>query len=174
MQVIYAQNWPAYNGGPAIFLAGPTPRKENPVASWRPEAIKILEAKGFKGRVFVPEDVDGLIKGDYYSQVVWEREALQQSHAIVFWVPRDLLSLPGFTTNVEFGYWVARDPYKIVLGHPVDAPHTKYLDWLLETELQDKKFNSISIFETLEATLDAAIDKSCKYFGFRKDDRQYR
>lgn len=41
-------------GKKSIFLAGPTPRKED-IVSWRKEAIKILEENNFDGIVYVPE-----------------------------------------------------------------------------------------------------------------------
>jgi hypothetical protein len=42
MKLIYSDQPLPNLKEPAIFLAGPTPRSLN-VASWRPEAIKILE-----------------------------------------------------------------------------------------------------------------------------------
>lgn len=95
------------NGLPSIFLAGPTPR-EIGVLSWREEAICILKKLDYEGVVYVPEYDNGLIKGSYIDQVEWEREALERSSCISFWVDRELNKLSGYTTNVEFGYWIAK------------------------------------------------------------------
>jgi hypothetical protein len=159
MLVVYAkQKLPAL-GTPSIFLAGPTPRATgNPGYSWRPDALSLLEGMGFKGQVFIPEEEDGVFKGNYHDQTEWEREALSAATVIVFWVPRDLDIMPAFTTNVEFGYWVAKDVLKIVLGHPKDAPKTRYLDWLIISELKYQIQNGLTammqgIPETLEETL---------------------
>jgi hypothetical protein len=64
-------------------------------------------------------------------------------------VPRDPATLPGFTTNVEFGRFVGRKP--CVYGRPDGAPHTGYLDWLYN------KTTGRRPETTLRATLDAAL-----------------
>lgn len=117
--------------GTSIFLAGPTPRAPD-VPSWRPEALQYLEALGFGGSVFVPERTPGLPSisscGSTYEDMVnWELRHLNAASCILFWVPRDLATMPGFTTNVEFGCWVVRNPGKLVLGHPPWAVKMRYL-----------------------------------------------
>ncbi len=129
IQIVYAQQPFPLSWTKSIFLAGPTPRADKPVPSWRGAALERLDALGYDGVVFVPEPADGGWGSDYSAQVDWESQALNFADVIVFWVPRDLDTLPGFTTNVEFGRWV--DSHKIVLGHPPDAPKTRYLDTVL-------------------------------------------
>jgi hypothetical protein len=68
------------------------------------------------------------VKFSYLDQVEWEYECLELSDLIVFWVPRDLKKLPGFTTNVEFGRYIASG--KVLYGRPYEAPKTRYLDRL--------------------------------------------
>jgi 8-oxo-dGTP pyrophosphatase MutT (NUDIX family) len=131
----------------AIFLAGPTPR-DPAVPSWRPAALEHLRRRGFDGVVFVPEDASGEYRGDYLDQVEWECDALRFADRIVFWIPRAMDTLPGFTTNVEFGRWAASD--KVVLGFPEGAPKTRYLAWLAAEE-------QIRVTHSLEDTLDAAL-----------------
>ena len=110
----------------AVFLAGPTPRSPA-VASWRPAAVEQLRAGWRTGRlvIFVPEDAGGGMHGTWHDQVAWEERNLHRADVIAFWVPRDLATLPGFTTNVEFGRWYGSG--KAVLGAPPDAPGTRYL-----------------------------------------------
>lgn len=124
----------------SIFLAGPTPRGEK-IASWRAEACKILEEKGFEGVVYVPEYSTHKPKSDYVDQAVWERTALSEASLIVFWVPRDLEDLPGFTTNVEFGYWLHSG--KVLYGRPDSAVKIKYLDWLYNFDYNKKPLNNL-------------------------------
>ena len=112
---------------PSIFLAGPTPRSPE-VLSWRPEALDILTEVRFSGVVVVPERRDWLVKFSYQDQVEWEYQALEICSVIAFWVPRHVHTLPGFTTNVEFGRYVGSG--RCVYGRPDDSPHTGYLDWL--------------------------------------------
>jgi 8-oxo-dGTP pyrophosphatase MutT (NUDIX family) len=109
----------------SVFLMGPTPR--GPVASvpsWRIEALRILEALGFQGEVMVPEPRDGRWP-DYATQIAWEDAALQQSDRIMVWLPLNMDTLPGLTTNDEWGYWKARDPARLILGTPADAQHVR-------------------------------------------------
>ncbi len=108
-----------------IFLAGPTPR--NPaVKSWRPEALDLLRRRGYNGTVFVPEGYPVRWCNDWEYQIRWEHRCLEISDKILMWVPRNLDNNPGFTTNVEFGYYLSSR--KLYYGRPDDAPETKYLD----------------------------------------------
>jgi 8-oxo-dGTP pyrophosphatase MutT (NUDIX family) len=147
MQVVYAKQPLPAQYSAAIFLAGPTPR-DAATPSWRPEAIAWLESHGFDGVVFVPEEADGQFRGSYDDQVEWEREGLRHADVIVFWIPRELQSMPAFTTNVEFGRWIGSG--KCVLGFPDGAPKMRYLAWLAGTE-------NTPVCATLADTLAAAV-----------------
>lgn len=147
MKVIYAKEAFPVSSTKALFLAGPTPRSRE-VASWRPQALAILEAKGYDGVVFVPEPRSGDFDADYIVQVEWEEEGLRLADCILFWVPRNLEHLPGFTTNVEFGWWMHSG--KVVLGAPKEAPSTRYLRYHATKLL-------IPQAETLAVTIDAAL-----------------
>ena len=127
-------------GKKSIFLAGPTPREEK-VASWRVDAVKKLEELGFDGVVFVPEYSTWVPKTNYVDQTNWEREALTEATVILFWIPRSLPDMPGFSTNVEFGYWLHSK--KVIYGRPDGAPKTKYLDWLYKTDYNEEPFNDL-------------------------------
>lgn len=145
--------------GKSIFLAGPTPRSDD-VSSWRPEAISVIEALDFNGRVFVPESSDWRQRDNYDGQVAWEWEALNAATVVVFWIPRDMDTLPGFTTNVEFGYLAASG--KALLGFPSDAPKTKYLEDLAIR-------HCVPVFHSLKDLLAAAVVKAnSNSFGLDK------
>lgn len=124
----------------SIFLAGPTPRDAN-IESWRGDACKILEEKGFDGVVYIPECSNHKPKANYIDQAQWEREALSNASVIVFWIPRKLPDMPGFTTNVEFGYWLHTG--KVIYGRPDGAEKIKYLDWLYNVDTKQKPYNTI-------------------------------
>lgn len=147
MQVVYARQPFPDSFSRAIFLAGPTPRAPG-VPSWRPQALELLAASGYDGVVFVPEDADGSRRFDYADQVEWETEGLGLADAIVFWIPRRLDTLPGFTTNVEWGAWQRSG--KCVLGAPADAPGLRFLQHHA-TRL------GVPQASTLAATLEAAL-----------------
>lgn len=119
----------------SIFLAGPTPRDEA-VHSWRPYAIKLLREMGFDGVVYVPEYETGEVLHNYDNQIAWEWKALDQAGAILFWVPRNLETMPAFTTNVEFGYWVRDD--RAFYGRPSSAVLVRYLDSLYKRHHKDR------------------------------------
>lgn len=111
----------------SIFLAGPSPRGGDKSASWRPEAMRLLEEAGFKGVVFNPEPREEF-QGDYLDQVEWEQEMRLAADIILFWVPREMPDMPAFTTNVEFGEDYKRR--KALYGRPDWAFKTSYLDVL--------------------------------------------
>jgi len=148
MHVLYARQDPGEAPEPSLFLAGPTPRSRD-VASWRPEALRLLGKMAFAGTVFVPEEPGegGLLPNYAEEQTRWEWACLERATRIVFWVPRDLRTLPGFTTNVEFGLYCRSG--KALLGFPRGAPKMRYLELLAGA-------NSIPVFHELSALLEAA------------------
>jgi ADP-ribose pyrophosphatase YjhB (NUDIX family) len=123
LKIVYAQSPFPTSVVKTIFLAGPTDRGQRPT-EWRQQAIQILRDLAFDGHVFVPELEDGQWNGDRDAQFAWEHQALSRADAIVFWVPRDLRHLPGFTTNIEWGLWARSG--KVVLGSPEGSPK---MDW---------------------------------------------
>lgn len=108
-----------------VFLAGPSPRKEGD-GNWRAEAIEALRRAGYAGAVLAPIPRNGEWPRDYNDQIAWESAHLALADVIAMWVPRDLETLPGFTTNVEFGEWLHSG--KLLYGRPPNAPKTNYLD----------------------------------------------
>lgn len=140
----------------SIFLAGPTPR--DPItASWRPEALSILEELGFEGHVFVPENANWQPHDRHEeNQVTWEWEALNAATVVVFWVPRELTHMPALTTNVEFGAYA--NSGKCLLGYPRAAAKMRYLDRLAQ------RFH-VPVFDDLRATLAAAVAQTRRPFG---------
>jgi hypothetical protein len=151
MKVIYAHESLPDWSTKSVFLAGPTPRSKD-VESWRPEALRILSELAYDGYVFVPEDRTGGFNGDYDGQIEWEHEGLHSAEVILFWVPRCLNTMPAFTTNIEFGYWMGKDPGKIIFGTPNDAPKMGY-----QLYYCDKL--SIPVANTLELTISLAVDR---------------
>jgi hypothetical protein len=129
--VVWARE-PVPTGSPSVFLAGPTPRAEA-VPSWRPAAIRALTAAWVGPQpltVLTPESRGGRRAAEYHDQVEWEASGLDRATAILFWIPRDLHTLPGFTTNVEFGLYARSG--RVVLGAPPECPNperNRYLIW---------------------------------------------
>ncbi len=110
----------------SIFLAGPTPRGPE-AKSWRPEALEILRDWGFTGYAFVPETESWGWCGEYERQVEWEWDALGRAQRVLFWVPRNLETMPGFTTNIEFGMMAMYNHERMILGFPPGAKKVRYL-----------------------------------------------
>jgi Nucleoside 2-deoxyribosyltransferase like len=109
----------------SLFLAGPTPR--DPVTpSWRPEALRLLAGLGYKGAVIIPEPRSGEWRHSYAEQTEWEVAMRARADLIAFWVPRELATMPAFTTNVEFGE--DYDSCRCLYGRPPGAPKCRYLD----------------------------------------------
>lgn len=148
LTIVYAKEDLPTSVTKSIFLAGPTPRGRG-VPSWRPEALRILAGLDYDGHVFVPEPRNNMEFGDYVDQVEWETAALNAADVIVFWIPRDMSTLPGLTTNVEFGIWA--DSGKVILGYPEEAEHVRYLQ-----HMADKL--KVSSVQTLQDTLIRALE----------------
>lgn len=154
MKIVYAYEKAPEALSKSIFLAGPTPRSEG-VKSWRPDALRELRSAGYDGVVFVPEPRDSSWSRDYDAQIGWEDRHLNMADVILFWVPRDLATLPAFTTNVEFGFWA--DSGKAVFGAPLreggdEFPKNRYLRHYSEQFGLPSK-------HTLRETVRAALDK---------------
>lgn len=151
VQVVYAKQPYPTSLHASIFLMGPTPRHETGGASWRPAMLQALEQAGFDGTVFVPEDAEGSYAHSYVDQVAWEQEGLEMADVIVAWVPRELTTMPAFTTNVEFGEFLRGG--RLIYGRPAGAPKTRYLDerYLAVTGLAP--------LDSLEALARAAVER---------------
>jgi hypothetical protein len=96
---------------------------------------------------------------DFLGQVDWEERCLHLADVVMFWMPRDLAVLPGFTSNVEWGMWY--DSGRVVLGAPPDAPKNRYI-------LHYASKNSVPVSTALEGVVDATIE----YLGggaYRRD-----
>lgn len=157
MKVIYAQEeLPERKGlkiGYSVFLAGPTPRAHTPVRSWRPEMIEKLSKVDLLMEVLVPEPSNGIWNNNYLGQVDWEEEAIAYSDILVFWVPRDIDGgMPGFTTNVEFGWWLDKKD-KIVFGYPTGADKCRYLGYKFKKQFPQKEV-AISVDEVVQQVRD--------------------
>ena len=154
VHVAYAQGQipPAWDA--SVFLAGPTPR-DKAVASWRPDAVDVLRRRWLDGAppggdlvVFVPETAGGGVGRGWDAQVEWEDACLNACDVIAFWVPRDMRTLPGLTTNVEWGRWESSG--KVVLGSPPEAEKMRYLRHYARRY-------GVSVSDTLEDTMAAAL-----------------
>ena len=137
----------------AIFLAGPCPRKNYDVEDkWRKEAIDILKEIGFEGCVLNPTNKNYPKMKDITKQTEWEEEAMKKASAIVFWLPRSE-EHPGFTSNIEIGYWV--DKPGVYIGFP-DEDKDKNSNPYIEVKA---KQNKKKIYKTLkDMILDVTYD----------------
>ena len=151
MDIVYAREDLPTSMNRSIFLAGPTPRSDTPVPSWRGEMIERLRFLGFDGHIFIPEDRNGeWSKDNYDDQLEWEEAALKQADCIIFWVPRDIKNkMPAFTTNDEWGAW--KHSGKVVFGAPKGADKVSY-------QQHYAKKLEVPLCDTLISTARAAMD----------------
>ncbi len=105
---------------------------------------------GYRGNVFIPEDVGGGVQGayDYSQQIAWETDGLDKADVIVFWVPRVMADMPALTTNDEWGHW--KSSGKVVWGSPPDAVSVTY-------QRSYCAAHNIPLCDTLKDTLRAAL-----------------
>jgi hypothetical protein len=135
----------------SIFLAGPTAGEGK--FSWRTDAIEMFRQLGFDGHLFVPEPRGfDWPKAEFHDAIVdWEVDGLNRADCILFWVPRNMETMPGLTTNIEFGEWFKSG--KVVLGCPVDAPKMDYMKY------RGSQHGIKPIWNSLEQTISWAITK---------------
>lgn len=150
MQVIYVPNTPPETFTKSLFLAGPSPRDPSHY-DWRPEALAYLKELGYDGVVYIPLPVDHSDwRHGFDAQVDWEKKYLDMADVIVFWIPRDLKTLPALTTNVEYGMYL--ESGKVVLGFPDSATNMRYM-----ASHADKQH--IPQFRDLRETLMCALER---------------
>lgn len=135
--------------GHTVFLAGPTPRNHY-TPSWRSGFIAKMKEMGFKGTILTPETKIYKDNYNYDLQVEWEDEGLSKADIIVFWIPRELKEMPGFTTNVEFGEWMKSG--KVILGYPKGTVKINYLDY------KARKFG-VPVFHETKDVISEVINK---------------
>lgn len=152
MKITYASEAFPEENKFSIFLAGPTPRSAD-VESWRPSVINLLEQKGFNGNVFAPENRVLGSPYDFDTQIPWEVNGLNKASLIVFWIPRDLVSMPAFTTNIEYGEWMHSN--KIVVGFPENSPNNRYIKKRCE-------MNGTPLFHNIDELTDFIIKQESK------------
>ncbi|MBB1252890.1 nucleoside 2-deoxyribosyltransferase domain-containing protein [Streptomyces sp. OF3] len=153
VNVVYARE-DIPTGTSAVFLAGPTPRAGDGVESWRPAAIAELAARWTGDKpltVLTPESRGGKRAKHYDDQVGWETAARRRADAILYWIPRDLKTLPGFTTNVEFGLDVSTG--RAVLGAPPDCPNPERNRYLVYVAHR----YGVPVCDSLDDTVTAAL-----------------
>lgn len=176
IHIIYPNQYIIEVPFPSIFIAGPTPRSQD-VKSWRPDFIDCLKNVGFEGTVFVPEPEDGFWKCDYLGQVEWEQKHLEKASLIIFWIPRNLDTLPGFTTNIEYGMYIKSG--KVLYGRPDDSPKNKYLDYCYKNfinkepinNLEDLAKESMEFFKNHLYLCKSLYDAVFKFFLRSKDEK---
>ena len=144
---------------PSVFLAGPTVRGNQPhLTSWRFEAVEEFKRQGFEGDLIIPEFTSKTESDKDKAWVpMWEYNGLKKADCIMFWVPRTR-ELIALTTNMEFGYWQAREPQKMVYGRPDDAYRMGYLDIMwVAVGFEHDAYRPV-IYNTMSDTIAASIE----------------
>lgn len=155
MKLIYSDSPLPNEISGGIFLAGPSPREKS-VVDWRLEAVRLLKELDFKGEVYLPIPEKRFWGGEddaswtYDNQIQWECDAREMADVILFWIPRELKTMPGFTTNVEFGEDLSSG--KMMYGRPAGAEKCRYLDKRVEGI-------GLVVHDDLEALLKATIQR---------------
>ncbi|GLY54854.1 nucleoside 2-deoxyribosyltransferase domain-containing protein [Lentzea sp. NBRC 102530] len=140
--------------GPAVFLAGPSAHAGSGVESWRPAAVDELRAQSTGSlTVLTPESRGGVRADRYEDQVGWECVARARATVVLYWIPRDIITLPGYTTNVEFGFDVGRGR-RVVLGVPKTCPNPERNRYLVFVAGQE----GVPVRTTLPGTVEAVLE----------------
>jgi len=144
---------------PAVFLAGPTVRGNQPhLVSWRFAFIEEFGRQGFGGTLVVPEFTDRTQSDEGRADLpLWEMRGMERSKCVLFWIPRTR-ELIGLCTNFEFGYWLALDPFKVVYGRPEGSYRTGYNDIMWRRV----RGQYARIHDSMESTIHEAIERCGK------------
>ncbi len=160
--IVHADEDPPPTWDASIFLAGPMPRTVH-VPSWRPGALDILGSRWTRpGRlvIFVPEHRSW--QPYKYDHHTWEDRQLARADVIAFWVPRDMATMPGMNTNIEFGRWESSG--RVIFGAPENAQHVGYLR---ESALRSGAPVAATLAETIDTALDHIGDGQYREHGDR-------
>ncbi|WP_083737366.1 nucleoside 2-deoxyribosyltransferase domain-containing protein [Amycolatopsis keratiniphila] len=137
---------------PSVFLAGPTAVAGGPVPSWRPAALELLGQCWREPEPLVVLTPENPVRAARYrDQFEWENAARAVATVVLFWIPRDLVHMPGMTTNVEFGHDVAAGR-TVVLGCPPDCPDPRRNRYLIHLG----RAYGMPVCATLPDTVEAA------------------
>jgi 8-oxo-dGTP pyrophosphatase MutT (NUDIX family) len=135
----------------SVFLYGPSTRGRG--KSWRPHAVMELLNAGFtRGVIYIPEMRDGSVPtspSEKAAAMAWEDRNTARSDCKLFWVPRNMRSMPGLSTNVEFGR--EENSGRMLFGDPPGAERNDYLRYHAER-------NWVPMYPTLRETARAAVD----------------
>lgn len=161
LNLIYSLEPILKNDKPSIFLAGPSYRVNNDDSeqitetSWRTEAIKFFQESNYSCNIIIPEFRYNKLPEDftYSRQVSWEAKGLENADIIIFWIPRDKDTLPGFTTNIELGMYLKSE--KVTIGFPENSYKNQYI------KEKCSQLN-IPIYSSLKETIVNAILKNKK------------
>ncbi|MGW5505796.1 MULTISPECIES: nucleoside 2-deoxyribosyltransferase domain-containing protein [Streptomyces] len=113
--------------------------------------------------VLTPESRGGVRAERYEDQVDWETDVRAGATAILFWIPRDMRTMPGMTTNVEFGLDVRTG--RAVLGLPANCPNperNRYLAYVARR-------HGAPMCETLDGTVTRALTLVAADLAFCRD-----
>lgn len=139
--------------GPSVFLAGPSAHAGTGIESWRLAAVEEIRAQSTSPlTVLTPESRGGVRADRYEDQVRWENEARARATVVLYWIPRDVIALPGYTTNVEFGFDTGRGR-RVVLGAPDTCPNPERNRYLVYVAGQE----GVPVRTTLPATVAAVL-----------------
>jgi hypothetical protein len=154
-KLIYALEPLPASSASVIYLAGPVPR-EAADAGWHEDAVREIHRTGFRGCIVIPR-LRPAATSDPDEQRRWEHEAMSRADALLFWIPRVLWTLPGLTSNLEWGVW--HDSGKAVLGAPPSAPKMSYLRFYAEVGGAPQ---ATSLAEAAEIAVELAHDRSAR------------
>ena len=135
----------------AVFIAGPTSRRQILEYNYRCEAVGHLREAGFKGYIYVPEP-RGKEFGDDFTERgyihKWESDRLfAKATKKVFWIPRMADELLGLSTNLEFGIalgmLLAGSQIELFVGWPENAQRMGLPDHYSTLLAGQKRYDSL-------------------------------
>lgn len=144
------QEYQAYSGDPAVFLAGGISSCPN----WQQLLLTRLSQEAFDKRCLVlnPRRDDFQDTESFAQrQIAWEFEALRRAQLVVFWFPNETLCP---ITLYELGAWSMTDKALVIGIHP---EYKRGLDVLVQTQLARPELSVARDFSAFQEAVVAAI-----------------
>ena len=168
-EFLYEENEDIYDiKMPSIYLAGPNNSPDNFSASWRNEALNMLEDLKFNGRVYIPEvsDNNQYYKNDYTEsdKNKWIYHHMDNADIILFWFPNNIVDIKSY---IDFSYMLGNRHSQVVLGYPESDEKIEYMKYLYDLS------NDYGTTHRLDFLIIKALKILISFFSLENNDPKF-
>lgn len=136
----------------SVFLAGGIDKAPN----WQKEIVSMFNERKVNVALYNPRRKKEITAEEYANhmeQVSWEFKNLRKADLNLFWFPENA---PCTTSLFELGYWLGKEPEKVLIG--INPGHYKESGIKTQLELLGSKIQVASSLEELVGQVEGYID----------------